>query len=191
VLSFSLLASAIAVASLLLFTSPSRLHAQAAATTQNQTADQGTAAKSPQTSATIKSSPRSSSSGTTATANAPASESAGGPPAAKTGTATAAGPPLPPTKPQEQVADKLARNSGKSAALASATAPPAPGAAKPGTATASLVVAQMPPSPGMVWANPNSRVYHKAGSRWYGKTRQGQWMTEQDAVKAGYHAAKQ
>jgi hypothetical protein len=89
------------------------------------------------------------------------------------------------------VADRLARNSGKSAALASAAAPPAPGAAKPGTATASLVVAQMPPSPGMVWANSNTRVYHKQGSRWYGKTKQGQWMTEQDAVKAGYHAAKQ
>jgi hypothetical protein len=43
----------------------------------------------------------------------------------------------------------------------------------------------------MVWANSNTRVYHKQGSRWYGKTKQGQWMTEQDAVKAGYHAAKQ
>jgi hypothetical protein len=53
------------------------------------------------------------------------------------------------------------------------------------------VQAQTPPSPGMVWVNTDSGVYHKAGSRWYGKTKQGKWMTEQDAVKAGYKPAKQ
>jgi hypothetical protein len=50
--------------------------------------------------------------------------------------------------------------------------------------------AQTPPSPGMVWVNTSSKVYHKAGSRWYGKTKDGKWMTETDAQKAGYKASK-
>jgi len=54
----------------------------------------------------------------------------------------------------------------------------------------STVQAQTPPSPGMVWVNTDSGVYHKSGSRWYGKTKQGKWMTEQDAQKAGYKAGK-
>jgi cytoskeletal protein RodZ len=43
---------------------------------------------------------------------------------------------------------------------------------------------------GMVWANTESGVYHKPGTRWYGKTKQGKYMTETDAAKAGYHPAK-
>jgi hypothetical protein len=42
----------------------------------------------------------------------------------------------------------------------------------------------------MVWANTGSKIYHKPGSRYYGKTKEGKWMTEQDAVKAGYRAAE-
>lgn len=56
-------------------------------------------------------------------------------------------------------------------------------------ATSSNVQAQTPPSPGMVWVNTNSKVYHKPGSQYYGKTKQGKWMTEPDAIKAGYRAA--
>ncbi len=47
-----------------------------------------------------------------------------------------------------------------------------------------------PPSPGMVWVNLNTKVYHKEGDRWYGKTKHGKYMTEADAIKAGYKAAK-
>lgn len=46
-----------------------------------------------------------------------------------------------------------------------------------------------PPSPGMVWVNTNTKMYHKAGSQYYGKTKSGKWMTEADAQKAGYKAA--
>lgn len=40
---------------------------------------------------------------------------------------------------------------------------------------------------GLVWVNTASKVYHKEG-QFYGKTKQGQFMTEADAQKAGYRA---
>jgi hypothetical protein len=42
----------------------------------------------------------------------------------------------------------------------------------------------------MVWVNTDSGVYHKEGTRYYGKTKSGKYMSEGDAMKAGYHAAK-
>jgi len=42
----------------------------------------------------------------------------------------------------------------------------------------------------MVWVNTDSGVYHQPGSRWYGKTKQGKYMSEADALKAGYKPAK-
>ena len=47
------------------------------------------------------------------------------------------------------------------------------------------------PAAGMVWVNLESKVYHKEGSRWYGKTKSGKYMSEADAIKAGYRAAKE
>ena len=43
----------------------------------------------------------------------------------------------------------------------------------------------------MVWANLESKVYHMPGDRWFGNTKKGQCMTEADATKAGYRAAKE
>jgi hypothetical protein len=45
-------------------------------------------------------------------------------------------------------------------------------------------------APGLVWVNTDTHVYHKAGSRWYGKTKKGQYMTERDAIKEGDRAAQ-
>ena len=39
--------------------------------------------------------------------------------------------------------------------------------------------------------NTETHVYHKEGSRWYGKTKKGKYMTEQDAMKEGGHADKE
>jgi DNA uptake protein ComE-like DNA-binding protein len=44
---------------------------------------------------------------------------------------------------------------------------------------------------GMVWVNLDSKVYHKEGSRWYGKTKSGKYMSEADAIKGGYTASKE
>ena len=43
---------------------------------------------------------------------------------------------------------------------------------------------------GMVWVNLRTKTYHKEGSQWYGKTREGKYMTEADAIKEGYKASR-
>ena len=48
-----------------------------------------------------------------------------------------------------------------------------------------------PPKKGMVWVNTATKVYHKRGSPWYGATKEGEWMTEAAAVKAGNKAASE
>ncbi len=58
------------------------------------------------------------------------------------------------------------------------------------TSTKSAAGAQQPPEKGMVWVNLNTKVYHKEGDKYYGNTKNGKWMTEQDAIKAGYREAK-
>jgi len=40
-----------------------------------------------------------------------------------------------------------------------------------------------------VWVNLDTGIYHKPG-RWYGKTKSGKFMTEDEAKKAGYKPAK-
>ena len=42
----------------------------------------------------------------------------------------------------------------------------------------------------MVWVNTETKVYHKEGS-FYGKTKKGKFMTEDEAKNAGYKAAKE
>jgi len=44
-------------------------------------------------------------------------------------------------------------------------------------------------SSGKVWVNTDSGIYHKGG-KWYGATKQGKFMTEQEAMRAGYKPAR-
>ena len=57
-------------------------------------------------------------------------------------------------------------------------------------ATPPEAVAKVPPQKGMVWVNTESGIFFREGERWYGKTKEGKFMTEADAKKAGYREAK-
>ena len=43
----------------------------------------------------------------------------------------------------------------------------------------------------MVWVNTETKVYHKEGSRWYGRTKKGKYMSESEATKEGYREEKE
>jgi hypothetical protein len=58
---------------------------------------------------------------------------------------------------------------------------------QPGTPSAADIAAAK--ASGKVWVNLDSGVYHKAG-RWYGRTKNGKFMTVDEAKKAGYKASK-
>ena len=80
----------------------------------------------------------------------------------------------------------------KNAAAATKTLPAPPTAKAPAGKTPPAPQAVQAPGggAGQVWVNTETHVYHKEGSKWYGRTKHGQYMTEADAMKAGFHAAK-
>lgn len=56
---------------------------------------------------------------------------------------------------------------------------------KSSTSSASDAEIAAAKSAGKVWVNLDSGIYHKGG-RWYGKTKNGKFMTESEAKAAGY-----
>jgi hypothetical protein len=86
------------------------------------------------------------------------------------------------------------------APAAAAPAPAAPAAPKATPAPASVpkaastpapasAGASAPHNPGDVWVNTKSKVFHREGDRYYGNTKEGKFMSEADAIKAGYREA--
>jgi hypothetical protein len=69
-------------------------------------------------------------------------------------------------------------------------------------ASVTPLAAQQPPSPpatqpapvasktAVVWVNTTTGFYHQPSSRHYGKTKRGKYMSEADAVRAGYRPAQ-
>ncbi len=79
-------------------------------------------------------------------------------------------------------------SSAPAAGSAAATRSSAGNRAAPAASSAPY---QAPPSPGMVWVNLETKVFHREGDKWYGRTKRGRYMSEGDAVKGGYRLSKE
>jgi len=100
-------------------------------------------------------------------------------------TKTAASLTASPSPAKPKLGDLFKPKSSAPASAAAATPAPARGT--------SADVASNAPAPGgrhgLVWVNTETHVYHREGSRLYGTTKKGKYMTEADAIKEGNKAA--
>jgi hypothetical protein len=83
-----------------------------------------------------------------------------------------------------------AKRSKKSTTVATDSQTGSASRAKSAPATnATAAEIQSAKSSGEVWVNTDTGVYHKSG-KWYGATKNGKFMPEQEAIKSGYRVAK-
>jgi hypothetical protein len=83
--------------------------------------------------------------------------------------------------PSTETAARNSKQKPKKSGTAAETKP-APGAAS----DAEIAAAK---ASGKVWVNLDSGIYHKSG-RWYGRTKNGKFMTETEAKAAGYKGSQ-
>ena len=129
------------------------------------------------------------------------SEATPSPPETVASTATAESPTA---SPKPKRARKKATTSAAASPTASPTASPklslgdlfkpkSSVSASPAAAPATGGTGAATPAPGggqgLVWVNTETHVYHKEGSRFYGKTKKGKYVSEADAIKEGDRAA--
>ena len=100
---------------------------------------------------------------------------------------TEAAPPAKPAAAAAPAADTSRSASSSASSSSKMTSQAASGKA----AEAASGTPQQPPVKGMVWVNTETKVFHREGDHWYGNTKQGKFMTEADAIKAGYRESKQ
>jgi hypothetical protein len=106
---------------------------------------------------------------------------------------------------QSRAADERAKTLPKPAAVRTEGTPavderakalPKPAAVRTESNPAAAERAQASPKPavvrteGKVWVNTESGIYHREGDQWYAKTKQGQYMTEDEAIRAGHRLSK-
>lgn len=67
-------------------------------------------------------------------------------------------------------------------------APPRHGAMRTASTGGSLGAPAAGGGNGKVWVNTESKTYHCAGTKWYGTTKHGEYMSEAQATSKGFHA---